>query len=338
MVKIALESFGCAANKDNARIIKGLLKNYEFVSSSEAEIVIINGCIVKNTTKSKILELIRSLKDKKLIITGCLLPLKEEIMKITNCAFVNNLFNIKEVVDDFYCGEFLSSEGVKLGVVKEREDDVEIMQISSGCVGNCAYCATKLAKGDLFSYPLDRIIKHVKGLNVSRLHITSQDNAAYGLDLGGYKFVPLIKEIIKVRPDLKIKLGMMNPNHVFKILDDLIELYKLENIEKFLHIPLQSGSNKVLRDMGREYTREEFLEIVKRFRQIKGINIATDIIVGYPTETEEDFLQSLELIELFDVVNVSKFSSHKGTKAHELKQLKSEIIKERSKRISSLIS
>jgi len=340
MVKVALESFGCAANKDNVRIIKGLLKNYDFVSSKDAEVVVINGCIVKNTTKSKLLDLIRDLKNKKIIITGCLPVLKKDILKIVDCAFISsdNLFEIKGLVDNFSCKDVLGVKQIKLNVSKDREDDIEIMQISSGCIGSCTFCLVKLAKGDLFSYPEDMILKHVQSLSsISLLHITSQDNAAYGLDFGTYALVPLVRKIVYLRSDLKIKIGMMNPNHVVKILNDLIELYKLDQIEKFLHIPLQSGSNKVLKEMGREYTREEFLEIVKRFREIEGMNIVTDVIVGYPTETEEDFLETFSLIKLFDVVNISKFSSHRGTKAHSLKQLSSEITKERSRRISRIL-
>ena len=141
------------------------------------------------------------------------------------------------------------------------------------------------------------------------------------------------KEIIKIEGEFVVRVGMANPEHVKKYYKELAEVYKNEKIMKFLHIPIQSGSDKILKEMNRKYTIEEFKEIVNHFRkEIPGITISTDIIVGYPTETQEDFEQTVELFKelKFGVINISKFASRPRTKASKLKQLDTKIIKERS--------
>ncbi|GAI21954.1 unnamed protein product, partial [marine sediment metagenome] len=125
-------------------------------------------------------------------------------------------------------------------------------------------------------------------------------------------------------------LGMSDPNNIYPILNQLIEIYKHPKMYKFLHIPIQSASNKVLKDMNRKYTIQQVEEIIKKFRQaILDITIATDIIIGYPTETKQDFQKSLDFIKDYkpDVFNLSKFSSHKQTPAGKLKQLPIKTIK-----------
>ena len=129
---------------------------------------------------------------------------------------------------------------------------------------------------------------------------------------------------------------MMDPNNVLPILDELIEIYKSPKLYKFIHIPIQSASNEVLKHMNRLYTIKQIEEIINKFRkQFPNITIATDIIIGYPTETDKDFKKSLEFIKTFkpDVFNLSKFSSHKGTEAEKLKELPIEILNKRNTEI-----
>ena len=142
-----------------------------------------------------------------------------------------------------------------------------------------------------------------------------------------------------IEGNYKIRIGMMNPWHLAKILPELINSFKSEKIMKFLHIPVQSGSEKILKHMKRVHTVESYRLAVKEFRKkFPKDSIATDIIIGYPEETEEDFQLTYDLIKETkpEVLNISKFSSRPGTKASKLKQLPSEIIKERSVRLNSL--
>src|SRR3989338_1862967 len=319
-MNIALFTFGCYANKDNSDIIRAILREHNFTDEQEADIIILNTCAVKASTKSKIYNLIEKYKNKRLIITGCFpIPLKNEIRGISKDAALvssHNLFSIPQIVKNFFPVELLEQrKEIKLVQCESNN----IIQISEGCQCDCSFCITKVAKGKLFSYPMDKILDYVKNLSCDIIHITSQDNAAFGLDSGRYLLPDLINSILELKPNLKIKIGMMNPINLIKIQDEMFKIYENRNIIKFLHIPMQSCSNKI-------------------FRKINGINIVTDVIVGYPTETEEDFLETYNLIKIlkFDVLNISKFTSHKQTEAFRLKQLRSEVIKERSKRLSIL--
>jgi len=208
-------------------------------------------------------------------------------------------------------------------------------------LGDCSFCITKLAKGNLQSFPKEDIINEIKKRieeGYKRINLTSTDNGCYGLDINT-SLVSLLKNITEIPGDFKIRIGMINPNYAKLYLNDLIKIYKSDKIIKFLHIPVQSGSNKILKDMNRKYKVQDFINVVSKFRKnILGINISTDIIVGYPTESEEDFEETLNLVKKIkpEVLNISKFTSRPGTKASRLKQLKTEEIKRRSVILTNL--
>jgi len=216
------------------------------------------------------------------------------------------------------------------------KEDITIIPISEGCLGDCNYCSVKFARGKLKSYKIEDIIKQIKG---KKILLTSQDTGCYGLDINT-NLVELLKQVVKVKGNFQVRVGMMNPEHVLPILKDLVEVYKDKKIFKFIHIPIQSGSNNVLKEMNRRYTVEDFIKIVKEFRkQIPEIHISTDIIVGYPTETEEDFKKTINLLEKLklEVINLSRFAPRPKTAALKLKQLPVEEIKRRSIIISKII-
>jgi len=149
--------------------------------------------------------------------------------------------------------------------------------------------------------------------------------------------VALLKEIVAIDKKFMIRIGMMNPNHALEMLNDLIEIYKNEKIFKFIHIPVQSGNNDILKMMKRKYTVEDFTKIVDTFRNsFDKITISTDIIAGFPTETKEQFQESVRLIDRIkpDVVNISRYSARPGTDAAKMEQLKGEETKERSRSLT----
>ncbi len=166
--------------------------------------------------------------------------------------------------------------------------------------------------------------------------LTSQDNASYGLDRRNPELTDLLKNILSLNHRFKLRLGMMDPNNIPSILKELIEIYKSKKMFKFAHIPIQSASNKVLKHMNRQYSIEDAEKIMSELQKnIPEITLATDIIVGYPTETEEDHKLNLDFIRKFkpDILNLSKFSSHKETEAGKLKILPNSIISRRTKEI-----
>ncbi|MEM5827934.1 MAG: tRNA (N(6)-L-threonylcarbamoyladenosine(37)-C(2))-methylthiotransferase [Candidatus Aenigmatarchaeota archaeon] len=356
MPKVYLETYGCAANKNDSEIMLALLKNanFEIVDNPKnADVNIINTCVVKQATASRMISRIRFLSSlkKPLIVAGCMAKAeKERIEKLNPNASIispNSIDKIVEVTIDTLRGikrVELNGNANKAKLPSIRFNPIiEIIQIASGCLSFCTFCETKLAKGNLTSYRIsdikEKVINAVKN-GAKEIWITSQDNSAYGRDIG-VTLIDLLESLIEIEGKFWIRVGMMNPLHFKKLeVEKLAELFNDEKIFKFLHVPVQSGSNEVLKHMRRGYTIEEFMDWVNIFRRkVKNITIATDIIVGYPTETEKDFEQTIELLKNLrpDVVNLSKFSPRPNTYAATLKQLHSKIVDERSKILHSLI-
>ena len=170
------------------------------------------------------------------------------------------------------------------------------------------------------------------------IELTAQDTAAFGHD-SGEKLSDLIKEVAGLDGDFRVRIGMMHPNNIGDDLDDLIDAVNMPNVYKFLHVPIQSGSDAVLKHMRRHHTVQEYKDIVYRFKnEIPGLTLATDIIVGYPTETEEDFEQTVELVEevKFNIIHISKYQHREGAISSSLKDIPFEVMKRRSKRLSDV--
>jgi len=358
-----IETYGCSANQNNSEILAGILSRAGFIITNNleiADIIILNTCIVKSKTESKIKrriqDLMKDAKTKKLmIITGCMPETDaKKLKKLNENAIFLGTHHFKDILNlirDYQenkldwkkQAEYLSEASeIKLNLPKKPQNSlISIHQISEGCLGECSFCKTRLAKGGLFSYPKEEILKSIESdlqNGAKEIWITSQDNAAYGLDKNKHELPELLKEILALKHRFRLRLGMMDPNNVLPILKELIEVYKANpKIFKFIHIPIQSASNRIVKNMNRFYTIEQAEKIIDEFRkEIPDIMIATDIIVGYPTETQEDHEKNLEFLNSFkpDVLNLSKFSSHKQTPAGKLKQLPKNIV---SKRASELM-
>jgi MiaB-like tRNA modifying enzyme len=360
---IHIITFGCSANQNNSEIMAGILKSsgYQITNNSDiAEILIINSCVVKGKTENKIKRRIQDLKkeNKLLIIAGCMPQTdKKAIKKINEKAILLGTHHVTEISklvkdykenkldekkQDYYLG-FRKEEKVNLPKIPDNPL-ISITQMSEGCMGCCSYCKTCLAKGKLFSYPLDSIVKSIESdlkNGAKEVWLTSQDCANYGIDQEDktQKLPRLLKKILSLPHKFKLRLGMLDPNNVLLILDELLEIYKNTKMYKFLHIPIQSASNKILKDMNRFYKIEDVENIINRFRkEFPEMTISTDIIISYPTSNEEDFLKDLEFIERYkpDVFNLSKMSIHKGTKAAELKPITTDIINKQTSQIMDM--
>jgi MiaB/RimO family radical SAM methylthiotransferase len=167
--------------------------------------------------------------------------------------------------------------------------------------------------------------------------LTGQDIGAYGKDVG-VKLTDLVRRVVEIPGEFRVRLGMMNPNWVGEMLGEILDLYRNPKIYKFAHLPVQSGSDTVLEAMLRPYKVRDFVQIVEALREnVPQITIATDMIVGFPTERDEDFALSLELVRKTrpDIVNISKYAPRAGTAASRMKKLPVWIVSERSKLLSS---
>jgi threonylcarbamoyladenosine tRNA methylthiotransferase CDKAL1 len=364
---IFIQTYGCSANQNNSEILAGILKSsgHNLTNNKElADVIILNTCVVKQKTENKIKRQIQDLekenkgKNKLLIITGCMPETDAKQIKQLNENTIllgthhfKNINNIIKSYKENKLGweeqeEFISHRNeTKLNLPKIPKNKlISITQISEGCYGNCTYCKTRLAKGKLFSYSQDEILSSIESdlkNGAKEVWITSQDCANYGLDQENkeHKLPELLDKILSLKHRFKLRLGMSDPDNIYPILDKLIPIYKNKKMYKFLHIPIQSASNNILSDMKRKYKIEQVEEIIKEFRkEIPDITIATDIIIGYPTEKDKDFQESLDFIKKFkpDVFNLSKMSIHKGTLAEKLKPLLINTISKRTTEIMKI--
>lgn len=341
-----IEGYGCSLNMGETESTSGFLKSHGFsrvLTPQDADYIIINTCSVKMVTEQRMLSRIEKLmefkkEDSKIIVSGCLGATNpDEIKKINEDLIVvdTKLENICEAIG-------LNAHSFSPRIVPDKENkNISIIPISVGCLSNCTYCATKLARSKLESYPIKEINSAFKRAirNSKEILITSQDLGCYGLDKGT-NLVELIKTLLKNEGDYRIRLGMLSPEHFMKFKEEFMKLYSDKRLYKFLHLPVQSGSNFVLKEMKRLYTVEEFKELVSFARsKVPGISIATDIIVGFPGETDDDFNKTLDLLKEVkpEIVNIARYGKRKGTKAAIMENQISEAVKkERSRIVSSL--
>lgn len=354
-MKTFIQTYGCSANQNNSEILAGLLNqegHYLTDIPENADIIMLNTCVVKEKTEGKIKRRIQDLQKlyphKKMIITGCMAQTDpDKIRKLNPDSIIlgtmhytdinkiitenNNLVQIKPLISK------QKEEKILLPKIA-RNNLISITQISEGCLSRCSFCKTKLAKGNLYSYPQEKIIASIENdlkQGAKEIWLTSQGNENYGMDKGKNELIKLLNKILSLPYDFKLRLGMMNPINLPSI-DELINVYKSQKMYKFLHMPIQSASNKILKDMKRGYNIEKVELIINKFRkEFPNITIATDIITGYPTETKEDHKKNLEFIKTYkpDVLNLSKFSKHKNTPAENLNELPIKIINQRNTEI-----
>ena len=355
MAKIFVEAYGCSASFADSEMISGLIVNGGHTlatSPSESDLNLIVTCSVKDTTANKMMYRIKSLKTKPLIVAGCLAKAEQNNVEkfVENASLLgpNSLGKTLDVINSTLMGKkqiaLEDSDLSKVGLPKVRLNSaVGIVEIASGCMSECTFCQTKLAKGDLSSYRLGDIVRQVQTEikeGCKEVWLTSTDNGCYGFDIGT-DLPTLVNAVSEIPKDFMIRVGMMNPMYMSRIKQNLIESYDNEKVFKFLHIPVQSGSDKVLNDMKRGHTSETFREIVKKTKErFENFTISTDVIVGFPSETEEDFQKTITLLDETkpDVVNLSKYSARPGTDAAELKQIDAAEIKRRSKVIFNQIN
>jgi MiaB-like tRNA modifying enzyme len=353
MAKIFVEAYGCSASFSDSEMISGLIVNggHTLVESdAESDLNVIVTCSVKDATANKMIHRIKSLNEKPLVVAGCLPKAeKSTVEKFTENASMlgpNSLGKTLQVIDSTLRGSrqiaLEDSDVSKVGLPKVRLNPaVGIVEIASGCMSECTFCQTKLSKGDLQSYRIGDIVRQVETEikdGCKEIWLTSTDNGCYGFDIGT-DLPTLVNTVADIPHDFRVRVGMMNPMYMVRIKDNLIESFDNDKVYKFLHVPVQSGSNKVLNDMKRGHTSETFRDVVQKVRQrFPEFTISTDIIVGFPSETKEDFEKTIQLLEETkpDIVNLSRYSARPGTEAAEWEQLDVSEVKRRSKAVFDL--
>jgi MiaB-like tRNA modifying enzyme len=341
-------------NSADMEILMGILAsegNQIVDNLKDAEVAVVLTCTVKTPTERKVLKRLMTIEKSKtpLIVAGCMPKAQEGLIenKLPNATLLgpDNLLDIQDAVHSTLKGTkkvyLNSTPNDKTCLPRIRKNKtIHIQPISTGCLGNCSYCIVKRARGEIHSFSSEGILRDVKTSTKSwckEIWITAEDTAAYndkGTDLTG-----LLSKIAGIDGDFRIRIGMMTPNQAQPLREDLAKIVNHRKVYNFLHLPLQSGSNEILEKMRRKYTANSFLDLVKEFREkIPRLTLSTDIICGFPGETEEQFMKSIKIIKEIqpEVLNISRFWPRPGTEAANLpQQVHGRITKERSRKLTA---
>lgn len=357
---VYLKTYGCGHNVSDGEVMAGLLAEQGYNVTDDLEdpnidAFLLNSCSVKNPSESAFRDLAKKCqsRERPVIVAGCVPQAdnKGDQWNDFSVIGVQAIERVVEVVEQALDGNKIhlltrskkSKPSLDLPKIR-RNKFIEIIPINLGCLGDCTYCKTKMARGTLVSYAVEEIVARVKQCveeGVREVRLTSEDAGAYGLDIGT-NIVELLEAVLAVLPDgVMLKLGMSNPPYMLNRLEGIARCLNHPRMYKFLHLPVQSGSDHVLAAMKREYTVEEFSRVCDTLlRLVPGLQIATDVICGFPGETEEDFEETMNLVRKyrFPILNLSQFYPRPGTVAARMQRVPTQIVKERSRRLSELFN
>jgi len=344
MARYHIETYGCTSNRGESRQIESALRDaghYRVDSPEAADVAIMNSCTVVEKTERNMLRRAKELEDETadLIVTGCMaLAQGDEFREHDVDAQILHWDKVPEAVTNGECPTpGPGTEPVLDGVVG-------ILPIARGCMSDCSYCITKQATGKIDSPPVEENVEKARALvhaGAKELRITGQDTGVYGWDDGERKLHVLLDRICtEIEGDFRVRVGMANPKGVHGIRDELAATFAAhEELYNFLHAPVQSGSDDVLGDMRRQHQVSEYVEVVETFDDaLEEWTLSTDFIVGFPTESDADFEQTLQLLRETrpEKINVTRFSKRPGTDAADMKGLGGTKKKERSKAMTDL--
>ena len=368
-------TLGCKVNQyeTNAMAQKFLEKGYQIIEEETPEneeikpdICIINTCTVTNMSDRKSRQMLRRMKEKNpntiVVAVGCYAQVaKEELAKISEIdlvlgnnekveivrhveEYINNHIDNVELEDVMYSKEFSD-----FGNVTYTEKTRAVIKIQDGCDRFCSYCIIPYARGRVRSRKPESIVSEITQIasnGIKEVVITGIHIASYGKDfsmskdpeLQNYKLIDLLEEINSINGIQRIRLGSIEP---LLITEEFVErLKKLKKICHHFHLSLQSGCDETLKRMNRRYTTEQFKEIVRLLRNsYDDVNLTTDVIVGFPGETDEEFSKTYKFLEeiKFYKMHIFKYSPRKGTKAAVMpNQISGDIKEERSRKLIEL--
>ena len=315
------------------------LGHIRVLSADEADIVILNTCTVVDTTEKRMIKRMNELKaaGKQVIVTGCMAKVQAGRVMV---RLPGSLIIPPEDYDGF-SDAVSKMYGCGTPIIQKRSPVTAIIPIAQGCRGNCTYCITRFARGTLRSYSPEGIKERFDRFidpGVKEVLITAQDTGCYGRDIGT-DLGDLIRKLLEKDGEYRIRIGMMNPNSLRPVLNSVLDVFEDERIYRFLHIPVQSGSDHVLDMMSRHYTSEDFFSLIDAIRErYPDMSIATDLISGFPGESNEDHEESVALIRRLraDTVNITRFSPRPGTEAFGMPQINGRISKERSTELTEV--
>ena len=351
-MKFYIYSLGCKVNSYESNVMKDNLINNGFIYSEieEAEIVIINSCTVTNTADNKTLKLIRHIRnnyDVILVVVGCFIQAKKDNLDDIPGDIL--LGNMNKSVISNYINRYLVDHKKIIDVGDINKADFELMKLNNydhtrafikiqdGCNNFCSYCIIPYTRGDVRSKPKEDVISEVKSL-ISNGHkeivLTGIHTGNYGAEFNGYDFACLLSDLVKIDGLERLRISSIEITEINDRVIDIISKNKV--LVDHMHIPLQAGSDYILKSMNRKYNMEYFFNKINKLRSIRpNISITTDVIVGFPGETDELFLEMVENIKKlkFTKLHVFPYSRRKGTKADTMENQVDECIKKKRVKI-----
>ena len=353
-MKFYIYNLGCKVNSYESNIMMEDLERCGFSKGNEtdSDIYIINTCTVTNTSDNKSMKTIRKAlrlhPDKIIVACGCMTQVNSLYLKDLNVSIIIGNHGKSKITE--YINKYLKDKKQIIDITDFKDNKFEDMclnnfdktrafvKIEDGCENFCSYCIIPYARGKVRSKDPKLVIEEVKNL-ISEGHkevvLTGIHTGHYGSDIN-YKFSNLLKDLVKIKGLERLRISSIE---ITEITDDVLDVLKENsNLVSHMHIPLQSGSNEILKLMNRKYDKEYFIDKINKIRSIRpDISITTDVIVGFPSETEELFNETIETINKikFSKIHVFPFSLRKGTKSEEIPNHVDDVTKK--KRVKELV-
>lgn len=350
-------SLGCKVNSYEIEAIKDelLKKGYMQVDEASADYVIVNTCCVTNTAASKSRQKINSIHknnpNASIIVMGCYVQgFEEEVKQIEGVKLLvgtKDRNKIKEYIDSIDeqvslvsdVKEFVEYEN--LSISSSTENTRAYLKIQDGCNNFCSYCIIPYVRGTIKSRKRNDVIdeaKHLLSLGYKEIVLTGIHTGSYGKDLSDYTFTDLVKDLLKLDDLYRLRISSIEES---EITDELIDLLNTnEKLAKHLHIPLQAGSDHVLKLMNRKYDLKTYIDKINYiYEKVKDVAMTTDVIVGFPQESDEDFIDTINTCKQmkYSKIHVFPYSSRKGTVASKMSgHINGIIKKQRAKELLNL--
>ncbi len=350
-MKFYIYTLGCKVNAYESNVMKDNLKNNGFIESSvsEADIVIINSCTVTNTADNKTMKLVRHVRnnfDVILVVVGCYVQTSDDLSLIDADILIGN--KNKSIISK-YVNRFLI-ERMRIVDVSDVSDTFfekmslnnydhtrAFIKIQDGCNNYCSYCIIPFARGGVRSKPCLEVLSEARKLILSghkEIVLTGIHTGNYGAEFDNYDFACLLSDLVKIDGLERLRVSSIE---ITEINDRVIDIIKNNDVlVDHMHIPLQSGCDYILDRMNRKYNVEYFISKIQKLRQVRPLmSITTDVIVGFPGETEEYFLETVSNIKKigFTKLHVFPYSKRSGTKASLMDQQIDDCIKKKRVRV-----
>ena len=334
-MKVGICSLGCKVNIYESEVATDLLKKggYEIVPfEDKADIYIINTCSVTNESDKKSRKMINRAKKNNseaiIVVMGCYSQVSSDDIEADIILGNKDKSKIVEILNDFIKDreskkiiyDLSSVEFEKMEISHFDNHTRAFVKIQDGCNAFCSYCIIPYTRGRVRSKNKDDVIEEVSRLvkdGYKEIVLTGIHTGRYGIDINSSLY-ELLCELVKIPNIYRIRLSSIEINEVTP---EIIDLYKNNKImARHLHVPLQSGSNKILKLMNRRYNKEEFMKMIDKLREIEDISLTTDLIVGFPNETDDDFEETMDTLKKihFTKIHTFPYSRRRGTVADKM--------------------